>query len=53
MRTRLLNGTQELAKVFREWCGKAEDKVVTESEQARSSTFEPVGLFVLRAGRAV
>ena len=30
MRTRLLNGTQELAKAFREWCGKAEDiRIVT------------------------
>jgi hypothetical protein len=30
MRTRLLNGTAELAKVFRHWCGKADDiRVVT------------------------
>lgn len=30
MRTQLLNGTAELAKVFREWCGKAENiRVVT------------------------
>jgi hypothetical protein len=30
MHTRLLNGTAELAQVFREWCGRAEDiRVVT------------------------
>jgi hypothetical protein len=30
MSTRLLNGTAELAEVFREWCGKSEDiRVVT------------------------
>jgi hypothetical protein len=30
MRSRLLSGTAELAKVFREWCGKADDiRIVT------------------------